>query len=140
MSTAFGSALRTARSRKQMTQDALATALGVTRQSVSNWENGNNLPQGPQMAALEQALGVTLPDPDAGRKVFGPADARGIRLAVAEMQHTLTELMAHALELDGYRAPRDDGHHVEAKATPSAKAPGAPPATAPATRRRAAGR
>ena len=40
----FSDQIKTLRKEKQLTQEAFAAKLGVTRQAVSNWENGKNLP------------------------------------------------------------------------------------------------
>jgi len=56
--------LAEARRRANMTQQMLADKLGVSRQAVSNWELGKNLPSiivGKQIADL---LGVSLHDID----------------------------------------------------------------------------
>lgn len=43
-----------------MTQDQLATAVGVTSISVGNWENGRNEPSARQLEALSAALDVRM--------------------------------------------------------------------------------
>lgn len=40
-------------------QEALADDVGVSRQQVSRWENGDSLPTAENLTALAQALGVT---------------------------------------------------------------------------------
>lgn len=40
--------------------EALAAELGVTRQAVSQWENGDNRPTGPARRQLALVLGVDL--------------------------------------------------------------------------------
>jgi DNA-binding transcriptional regulator YiaG len=39
-----------------LSTEQLARILGVTRQAVSNWETGNRVPRGPQLAAYLEAL------------------------------------------------------------------------------------
>ena len=55
------------RSRRRMTQGELAERLGVSRQSVSKWENGESFPDLPKLVQLGDALGVSL-DVLCGRK------------------------------------------------------------------------
>jgi transcriptional regulator with XRE-family HTH domain len=62
---AFGRALRQARARHGFrSQDALADRLGVTRQTVSLWENGETVPQPALMAELQAIFGSDLPSID----------------------------------------------------------------------------
>lgn len=56
---AFGRALIQARLARDLSQEALAALLGVTQGSVSNWENGRNLPDDPtDVFDIERALEV----------------------------------------------------------------------------------
>jgi transcriptional regulator with XRE-family HTH domain len=43
-----------------LTQRALATRIGVTTLSVSNWETGRNEPSARQLRAVAEALGVSM--------------------------------------------------------------------------------
>lgn len=52
--------LRALRARSDMSQDELAGALHVDRQTVSNWENGNNAPSFGLMVKIADYFGVTL--------------------------------------------------------------------------------
>ncbi len=45
-----------------MTQEDLADAVGVTRQSVAQWESGKTCPNLTQSKAIADAFGVTLDD------------------------------------------------------------------------------
>lgn len=47
------------RRRKNLSQDELATALGVTRTIVSAWENDRRRPRRDKLAALDEVLGTT---------------------------------------------------------------------------------
>ena len=58
-------ALRTARG---LTQDVLAAQLHVTRQAVSNWENGKSQPDIDTLKNLAQALNVTAEELIYGKK------------------------------------------------------------------------
>ncbi len=57
-----GKSIRRHRKRKHMTQDALAERLHVTRQAVSNWETGKNLPDLDTLEAAAAALDLELAD------------------------------------------------------------------------------
>ena len=51
--------IRELRQARGMSQVELAKKLGVTKQSVSNWENDNILPSVEMLAKLAQCLSVT---------------------------------------------------------------------------------
>lgn len=48
------------RTQKQMSQDDLAEALHVSRQSVSKWENGASVPELEKLVNMSQLFGVSL--------------------------------------------------------------------------------
>lgn len=52
----LGEQIRSAREAKNLSQEALAEYLGVSRQAVSKWENGTAVPQGANMTALIEIL------------------------------------------------------------------------------------
>ncbi|MDC8015849.1 helix-turn-helix transcriptional regulator [Tahibacter sp. BL] len=56
----FGDRLREARTAAGMTQEQLGFELGVTKSSVSAWENGRETPGFRLLEALRQALGRSL--------------------------------------------------------------------------------
>ena len=56
----FNEQLIAARKAKDMTQEALAQAVSVARQTVSNWERGRNLPDVETAQRLSDILGVDL--------------------------------------------------------------------------------
>lgn len=64
----IGPAIRDARERKQWTQEQLAKAVGTTRRTVDNWENGRTSPKN-RIGALERELGVDLRG-DVGRDTY----------------------------------------------------------------------
>ena len=55
-----GQLIRKARERKNMTQEDLAKKVHVTKQAVSNWENGNNNVDEGTVPMLEKELGIRL--------------------------------------------------------------------------------
>ena len=55
-----GRRIRQARIEKNMTQMALADAMGVSYQAVSNWERGNSMPDISKLPELCELLGVTF--------------------------------------------------------------------------------
>ena len=63
-----GKNIRRYREQKGLTQDALAERLHVTRQAVSNWENGKNQPDLEMLAAAAKALDLELTDLIYGKK------------------------------------------------------------------------
>ncbi len=55
----FGEALKENRIRCQMTQEFVAETLGVSRQSVSKWENGTSDPNTSNLIALAKLYGIS---------------------------------------------------------------------------------
>lgn len=58
--TVLAERLLIARRRRQMRQDDLATAIAVSAQTVSRWENGDREPRASDLSALADALGVSV--------------------------------------------------------------------------------
>ena len=65
----IGKNIRTARSRKKMTQDELAEKLYVTRQTVSNYETGRSRPDVECLLRISEILGVEI-----GELLYGPEE------------------------------------------------------------------
>ena len=69
------------RKKAGLSQDALAEAVGVSRQAVSKWETGDAVPETGKLLALASALGITVdellsedapgPGPEAERQADG---------------------------------------------------------------------
>lgn len=51
--------LKAARVNRGYTQDAAAKIIGVTVDTISNWERGKSFPNVPQLKRIEEAYGVT---------------------------------------------------------------------------------
>lgn len=64
----IGKNIRTLRTRRGLSQDQLAEALHVTRQTVSNYETGRSRPDVEMLTALAEALGA-----DVTEVLYGPA-------------------------------------------------------------------
>ena len=58
----FGEKLRNARIRIDMTQEAVAKQIGVSRQSLSNWENDRTYPDLASVLKLSDLYGLSLDD------------------------------------------------------------------------------
>ncbi|MBO4419555.1 MAG: helix-turn-helix transcriptional regulator [Oscillospiraceae bacterium] len=56
----FGENLQTIRKKNQLSQEALAEMLGVSRQAVSKWELGEGYPEVDKLLILSQKLNVSL--------------------------------------------------------------------------------
>lgn len=56
----MGKQIRRARLAKQLSQQDLATIMGVTRQCVSQWEHNVSTPRSWMLPQLAQALGITI--------------------------------------------------------------------------------
>lgn len=48
------------RERKNLSQQKLATAVGVCQQAVARWENGSAMPRADQLPKLARLLGCTI--------------------------------------------------------------------------------
>lgn len=80
-------------------QIVLAKKLSVSKQAVSNWENGNIQPSVDMLIHLADAFGVTT-DYLLGREAIPRLDASGLS----------TDAVAHfSLLLDDFRSQRRDG-------------------------------
>lgn len=56
----FGKMLRILRKQKKMTQDELASMLGITTSAISKWETGKNMPDTGTFQQLSKLLNVSL--------------------------------------------------------------------------------
>lgn len=56
----IGKKLKDSRLRSGLTQEAVAQSIGVTRQSISNWENGRSYPDIGSILRLSDLYGITL--------------------------------------------------------------------------------
>lgn len=74
MQTTLTVAIKDARKEAGLTQLALAERLGTTQGAVSNWENGDRVPDRGYIASIHEVLGIplsilldpqTLPDAEA---------------------------------------------------------------------------
>ena len=74
------------RKQNSLTQEQLASALHVTRQTVSSWENGRTLPDVESLAAVASALDVSVEELIYGKRTVPPTEPPGFsrhrRLAV----------------------------------------------------------
>lgn len=68
----FSANFRALRARNNISQEELASALGIDRQTVSNWENGINAPSFGYMIKIADYYCITL-DELVGRTVPIPA-------------------------------------------------------------------
>ena len=57
------------RKRKKLTQAELAEKLGVTDRTISNWENGKNMPDLSLFKPLCDILGITINELMSGEKI-----------------------------------------------------------------------
>ena len=66
------------RKKRNLTQEALAEAVGVTRQTVAKWESGESAPDLPLAGKLASALDVTLDElVEAPREEFEDESLKG---------------------------------------------------------------
>ena len=60
MSIKQGEYLKKLRTEKGLSQDALGEVLGISRQSVSKWEQGNSTPDIDNIGKLAEFYGVSI--------------------------------------------------------------------------------
>ena len=65
----IGKFIKTLRKEKKLTQSELATKLEVTDKSISNWENGKNMPDLSLFKPLCEILDITINDLISGEKL-----------------------------------------------------------------------
>ena len=56
----FGENLRNIRKQRNITQEGLAEALGVSRQAISKWESDSGYPETEKLIALSKALNISI--------------------------------------------------------------------------------
>ena len=56
----LGQRIRAARKRENLSQEVVATALGVTKQAVSGWERGKETPEVPKLIPLARKLKIPV--------------------------------------------------------------------------------
>jgi transcriptional regulator with XRE-family HTH domain len=76
----FGARLRAARDRRGMTQQQLASEIGTYAPRISQYEGGAVVPEGETLAAIAEALDVSLDELVLGRPREQPDDVRDVRL------------------------------------------------------------
>ena len=77
----LGETIYRLRTEKKMSQGALADALGVSRQSVSKWENGNATPDLDKLIKLTELFGVTLDELVSGAPAAAPKEQTAPQVA-----------------------------------------------------------
>lgn len=68
----IGKFIAESRKNKKMTQTELAEKLGVTNRSVSNWENGKNMPDLSLFQMLCDVLDITVNELLSGKRIINP--------------------------------------------------------------------
>lgn len=79
--TIFAKQLKTYRQARQLSQEALAKQLLISRQSISKWENGDATPDMENLVKLSEILKVSLDELVKGEKsVLGKEDDDDVNL------------------------------------------------------------
>jgi transcriptional regulator with XRE-family HTH domain len=86
----FSDQIKALRKENQLTQEAFAAKLGVTRQAVSNWENGRNLPDISLLVELAEFYQVSIPEIIDGERKSENMDA--------ETKDTAAKMAAYSKE------------------------------------------
>lgn len=130
-----GDRIRAYRKARELSQPQLAAMLGVTKNSVTNWETGVSRPELPMIPKLCQALGITADvffDMPADRQALSKAEQEHMRLYRSldtYKQRTVDALMESMIEND-LLAFRDGCvhafSHIEREALPSSAGTGTP--------------
>ena len=99
----FGEQLTAARKARGMTQDALAKAAAVTRQTISSWERGRTVPDIDTVRRLSDILGVDLIQASEGQSA-----APAVETAL-EVEGQTAPVVETASEVEGQTAPAAAG-------------------------------
>lgn len=101
-----GDRIRAYRKARELSQPQLAAMLGITKNSITNWETGVSRPELSMIPKLCQALGITTDaffDMPAGRQTLSKAEQEHMRLyrsLDAYRQRTVNTLMESMIEND----------------------------------------
>ena len=95
-----GARLKDARNRLRLTAEVVAEQMGVSRQSVVNWESGRQLPAGPKMVQLANLYTVSVD------QLFGRLEPGDDSLLLEEAELALRSASDQLTEED-VRAIRD---------------------------------
>lgn len=101
-----GDRIRTYRKARKLSQPQLASILGITKNSITNWETGVSRPELSMIPKLCQALGITADaffDMPAGRQTLSKAEQEHMRLyrsLDAYRQRIVNTLMESMIEND----------------------------------------
>ena len=108
---------------KGLTQDELASAVGVSRQAVYKWESGHSYPEVPKLVELKLIFGISIDDLlDESYEVVLPEKKKRKRLSTEEK--AAIEAKVEAEEAPVEAAPVEAAPVVEAPvAEPAPEAP-----------------
>lgn len=101
-----GDRIRAYRKARELSQPQLAAMLGITKNSITNWETGVSRPELSMIPKLCQALGITADaffDMPAGRQTLSKAEQEHMRLYRSldtYRQRTVNTLMESMIEND----------------------------------------
>lgn len=101
-----GDRIRTYRKARKLSQPQLASILGITKNSITNWETGVSRPELSMIPKLCQALGITADaffDMPVGRQTLSKAEQEHMRVyrsLDAYRQRTVNTLMESMIEND----------------------------------------
>ena len=84
----LGETIYNLRTKQAMSQDALAEALGVSRQSVSKWENNAAVPELEKLIKMSELFGVTL-DELVGREAPTPPPPADVPVQRSSSRRTI---------------------------------------------------
>lgn len=100
----FNEKLVKLRKLKGITQDELASAVGVSRQAVYKWECGQSYPEAAKLIELKAVFGISIDDllddsyevvvPEKTKKKLTPAKVRAIENAVIKEESATEEAPA----------------------------------------------
>ncbi len=118
--------LQLIRRREGLTQEQFAEKVGVTRQALSKWENGESLPDAVNLLSISRLFGVSIdrllddgadldgPAPDSGRKKYQEIGKKFILRTVGAMMVIIPALIilimaVYASVSSAYWIIRSDG-------------------------------
>ena len=116
---------------KGLTQDELASAVGVSRQAVYKWESGQSYPEVPKLVELKLIFGISIDDLlDESYEVVLPEKKKRKRLS--NEQKAAIEAKVEAEEAPAVEEPAVEPAPEAPAAEPAPEAPAAPAEETPA--------
>lgn len=101
MKEALGERIKHYRRLKKLSQDGLASAMGVHKQTIAGWEGGRSWPEYDKLIAIAGALGIPVETlfETIGKSAPPPSATMISLMKIIEQQEEMLRAMAHAMDV-----------------------------------------